>query len=98
MSQPGQHLSDREAALLTEYELIRNEVKRMGALVAEINHAELDALTESMRSVEQKMALVYTLFRSSIYAHLSQQAATDQGGAGNSDQFQTNCPPFEQSL
>ncbi|KAJ1953705.1 hypothetical protein EC988_002839 [Linderina pennispora] len=95
MSQSGQHLSDREAALLTEYELIRNEVKRMGALVAEINRAELDALTESMRSVEQKMALVYTLFRSSIYAHLSQQElpATGQGGAD--DQFQTNCPPFE---
>ncbi|KAJ1868529.1 hypothetical protein LPJ78_000041 [Coemansia sp. RSA 989] len=53
----GQQLSDREAAILTEYELIRSEVKKMGNLIAEINKEELDALTQSMRSVEQKLAL-----------------------------------------
>ncbi|KAJ2617392.1 hypothetical protein H4S08_000360 [Coemansia sp. RSA 1365] len=99
MSQTGQqHLTDREAALLTEYELIRNEVKKMGSLVAEINEEELDALTQSMRSVEQKLALVYTVFRSSIYAHLSQQEMTNQTSdtmSVYSEQFQTNCPPFD---
>ncbi|KAJ2722412.1 hypothetical protein GGI07_003310 [Coemansia sp. Benny D115] len=95
----GQQLTEREAALLTEYELIRNEVKKMSSLLAEINEEELDALTQSMRSVEQKMALVYTVFRSSIYAHLSQQdmagQATQDGMSVYSEQFQTNCPPFE---
>ncbi|KAJ1857042.1 hypothetical protein LPJ76_002082 [Coemansia sp. RSA 638] len=90
-------LTDREAALLTEYELIRNEVKKMGSLVAEINEDELDALTQSMRSVEQKMALVYTVFRSSIYAHLSQQEISQTNDAASvySEPFQTNCPPFD---
>ncbi|KAJ2713122.1 hypothetical protein H4R19_002411 [Coemansia spiralis] len=98
MPLPSQHLSDREAALLTEYELIRNEVKKMGGLIAEINEEELDALTQSMRAVEQKLALVYTVFRSSIYAHLSQQELAGQGSDAMSvysEQFQTNCPPFE---
>ncbi|KAJ1964864.1 hypothetical protein GGI12_001163 [Dipsacomyces acuminosporus] len=106
MALTGQHLTDREAALLTEYELIRNEVKKMGSLIAEINEEELDALTQSMRAVEQKLALVYTVFRSSIYAHLSQQEmanyqqrqqAGQQSDAGSiyGDQFQTNCPPFD---
>lgn len=71
----GQQLTEREAAILTEYELIRNEVKKMGSLLADINSEELDTLGQSMRGVEQKVALVYTLFRSSIYAHLSQQEA-----------------------
>ncbi|KAJ1719353.1 hypothetical protein LPJ53_005874 [Coemansia erecta] len=94
---PRQQLSEREAALLTEYELIRNEVKKMGSLIAEINEEELDALTQSMRSVEQKLALVYTVFRSSIYAHLSQQniGQTQDGMSVYSEQFQTNCPPFD---
>ncbi|KAJ2078140.1 hypothetical protein GGI09_008102 [Coemansia sp. S100] len=87
-----------EAALLTEYELIRNEVKKMGGLIAEINEEELDALTQSMRAVEQKLALVYTVFRSSIYAHLSQQEASGQVQDPSSafgEPFQTNCPPFD---
>ncbi|KAJ2274004.1 hypothetical protein EV176_003136 [Coemansia sp. RSA 451] len=93
----GQQLTDRESALLTEYELIRNEVKKMGTLVAEINEDELDALTQSMRSVEQKLALVYTVFRSSIYAHLSQQetSQTNDMASVYSEPFQTNCPPFD---
>ncbi|KAJ2510845.1 hypothetical protein GGI11_005331 [Coemansia sp. RSA 2049] len=98
MAQSGQHLTDREAALLTEYELIRNEVKKMGGLIADINAEELDELTQSMRSVEQKLALVYTVFRSSIYAHLSQQdvaSQTNDGASVYSEQFQTNCPPFD---
>ncbi|KAJ1653167.1 hypothetical protein GGF38_005195 [Coemansia sp. RSA 25] len=98
MPPPGQHLTDREAALLTEYELIRNEVKKMGGLIAEINEEELDALTQSMRAVEQKLALVYTVFRSSIYAHLSQQEASGQAqdhGSSFAEPFQTNCPPFD---
>ncbi|KAJ2640357.1 hypothetical protein GGF44_002579 [Coemansia sp. RSA 1694] len=95
---PLNHLTDREAALLTEYELIRNEVKKMGGLIAEINEEELDALTQSMRAVEQKLALVYTVFRSSIYAHLSQQEASGQAqdhGSSFAEPFQTNCPPFD---
>ncbi|KAJ1883065.1 hypothetical protein H4R99_001128 [Coemansia sp. RSA 1722] len=98
MPPSGQQLTDREAALLTEYELIRNEVKKMGSLIAEINEEELDALTHSMRSVEQKLALVYTVFRSSIYAHLTQQdvgGQTQDGLSVYSEQFQTNCPPFD---
>ncbi|KAJ1832866.1 hypothetical protein IWW55_000775 [Coemansia sp. RSA 2706] len=94
----GQQLTDREAALLTEHELIRNEVKKMGQLIAEINEDELDALTQSMRSVEQKLALVYTVFRSSIYMHLSQQESNNQSADAASmysEQFQTNCPPFD---
>ncbi|KAJ1744419.1 hypothetical protein H4R22_001052 [Coemansia sp. RSA 1290] len=93
----GQQLSDREAAILTEYELIRSEVKKMGNLIAEINKEELDALTQSMRSVEQKLALVYTVFRSSIYAHLSQQEMTQSNELASvySENFQTNCPPFD---
>ncbi|KAJ1986392.1 hypothetical protein GGI25_006281 [Coemansia spiralis] len=98
MAQSGQHLTDREAALLTEYELIRNEVKKMGSLITEINEEELDALTQSMRSVEQKLALVYTVFRSSIYSHLNQQDMANQANDAASvysEQFQTNCPPFD---
>ncbi|KAI7826345.1 hypothetical protein BX661DRAFT_183826 [Kickxella alabastrina] len=82
MPPTGQQLTDREAALLTD----------------DINEEELDALTQSMRSVEQKLALVYTVFRSSIYAHLSQQemaGQTQDDMAAYGDQFQTNCPPFE---
>ncbi|KAJ2160030.1 hypothetical protein GGF46_002592 [Coemansia sp. RSA 552] len=98
MAPTGQQLTDREAAILTEYELIRNEVKKMGGLIAEINEEELDALTQSMRAVEQKMALVYTVFRSSIYAHLNQQETANPGNDAASmysEPFQTNCPPFE---
>ncbi|KAJ2782885.1 hypothetical protein H4R18_002034 [Coemansia javaensis] len=95
MVQGGQHLTDREAALLTEYELIRSEVKRMAGLIAEINREELDALAQSMRAVEQKLALVYTVFRSSIYAHLSQQDAAGDAMSVCAEPFQTNCPPFD---
>ncbi|KAJ1912184.1 hypothetical protein H4219_005699 [Mycoemilia scoparia] len=63
----------------------------MSQIVKNLNSQELDALNETMRSVERKFAMVYTLFKSSIYSHLSQQnQPTGNDGLENHHDLSSN--------
>ncbi|RUS20676.1 DASH complex subunit Dad3-domain-containing protein [Endogone sp. FLAS-F59071] len=91
-----------EDAVVHELEQLVSNIGQMNNLVAEMNRSDVEQLIDKLRRLEQKMSLVFTLFKASVYsltesqteaaALMQQQQQHGQGNmSGNAD---TNRPRF----
>ncbi|PWA00212.1 hypothetical protein BB558_001093 [Smittium angustum] len=97
-------LTETEAEILSEYQKINSLTLKLTKTIDDINSEDLDKIALTMRELEKKVFLVYTLFKSSIYNNYNQAESnsnpqeshlhTNQILSNPSTNFHTNCPPF----
>ncbi|RUS30360.1 DASH complex subunit Dad3-domain-containing protein [Jimgerdemannia flammicorona] len=57
-----------EDAVINEFEQLVSNIAHMNNLVARMNTTDVEQLVDKLRRLEQKMSLVFTLFKASIYS------------------------------
>ncbi|KAK4519595.1 uncharacterized protein ATC70_009832 [Mucor velutinosus] len=79
-----------QEAILTETEQLIENINKLNATIERVNNVETKQAIEKLRQVEQKMNLVYTFFKASMYANNihSEDSETDPSSS-------TNRPSFE---
>ncbi|KAF1805274.1 hypothetical protein FB192DRAFT_1362025 [Mucor lusitanicus] len=80
-----------QEAILTETEQLIENINKLNAKMERVNNVETKQAIEKLRQVEQKMDLVYTFFKASMYANNihSEDSQTDASPS-------TNRPSFEE--
>ncbi|CAO3586025.1 unnamed protein product [Absidia cylindrospora] len=75
-----------EDAILSETQILADNITKLQSLVAKTNQDEVLQLIEKVRRVEEKMSLVSTFFQTSLYSNnMLQQDGQDEN---------TNRPAF----
>ncbi|KAI1307329.1 hypothetical protein EDD11_004515 [Mortierella claussenii] len=64
--------------LLGEYSKLASKLEHINVTLQEMNAVDIAQLIDKMRIVERKMGLVYTLFKSSVYAVTVQEQEQEQ--------------------
>ncbi|KAL9549643.1 hypothetical protein MBANPS3_005101 [Mucor bainieri] len=58
-----------QEAILTETEQLIENINKLNETMERVNNTETKQAIEKLRQVEQKMDLVYTFFKASMYAN-----------------------------
>ncbi|GAN02835.1 hypothetical protein MAM1_0029c02282 [Mucor ambiguus] len=58
-----------QEAILTETEQLIENINKLNGTIERVNNTETKQAIEKLRQVEQKMDLVYTFFKASMYAN-----------------------------
>ncbi|KAI0317564.1 DASH complex subunit Dad3-domain-containing protein [Amylostereum chailletii] len=67
-------LSQSEADVLWEYAKLSQHIKDLLAQTRRLSEAPDEGLLQRLRVLEQKMGLVLTLFKASVWGYLNEQA------------------------
>jgi len=57
-----------EDAVINEFEQLVSNIGHMNNLITQMNRSDVEQLIDKLRRLEQKMSLVFTLFKASVYS------------------------------
>jgi DASH complex subunit DAD3 len=76
-------LTPTEQQVLDEYARLLGNLNNLNALLAELSEDPSAEILDSLRGLERKTSLVFTLLKASVYSIvLQQQIGVDEEGAG----------------
>ncbi|KAF8417072.1 DASH complex subunit Dad3-domain-containing protein, partial [Tirmania nivea] len=75
-------LTPLEQEVLDEYARLLNNMDQLSASIASLATAPTAQLLDSLRELERKTGLVFTLLKASVYSIVLQQQLEDEGQMG----------------
>lgn len=69
--EPDDRMSPKEAAVIAEYEKLVANLNNLNSRVTTLAHTPTSQVLDNLRVVERKTGLVFTLFKSSVWAILA---------------------------
>ena len=85
-----ENLSTTEQAVLDEYARLLGNLNSLNALLAELSENPSAEILDSLRGLERKTSLVFTLLKASVYSIVLQQqigVEDEEGGGGGVGSF-----------
>ena len=70
-------LSDKEVQVLTEYKRLVDNLQALNSRITALATKPTSELLDNLRTVERKTGLVFTLFKSSVWAILADLPGND---------------------
>jgi DASH complex subunit DAD3 len=77
-------LSPLEQEVLDEYARLLGNLNGMNQLLADLSENPSAEILDSLRGLERKTSLVFTLLKASVYSIVLQQQIGEDGGGGGS--------------
>ncbi|KAI0636640.1 DASH complex subunit Dad3-domain-containing protein [Trametes polyzona] len=79
------NLTELEAEVLWQYAKLSQNIKDLVAETRRVSEAPDEKLLKQLRALEDKVGLVLTLFRASVWAVINEQPMADTSGAAYAD-------------
>jgi DASH complex subunit DAD3 len=71
-------LTELELKILQQYQALSKRLDHLNAVIQDLVSRPTAQLTENLRVIESKVALVFTLFKASVYSLFLQQEGADE--------------------